>query len=205
MNRPMRILKFSLLLTLLLPLEGCFFIDWFTVRTPTTTTKPKPPVTRAIPKEWQVVGRIGMIHGGDGWHGNLNWMQKERNFNASIAGPFGSTAAEFIGTGDTFQLKAPTGEVVDGEKLTAWQQKNFGGPFPVRALPYWIHGMPSPDIKGAVVKGKDGSVDEIAQDGWVIRYPRWTEFKGQVMPSKVDLSKGNVKMKLILDDYKVVN
>lgn len=200
MNRSMRFLRTALLLPVLAQLGGCFFVDWFTL-----PSKPKPVTAAQVPKHWNMAGRIGVIHGDEGWHGNLNWVQKDASFNASIAGPFGSKAAEFIGSGDVLQLRAPTGEMVDGEKLATWQEKNFGGPMPIKALPYWIHGLASPDIKGAIVKGKDGSVDEIAQGGWVIRYSRWTEFNKQYMPAKIDLSKAGVKMKLILDDYKVLN
>lgn len=200
MNRPIRILGYLLLLPVLAQLSGCFFVDWFTL-----PAKPKPVIKTTVPKNWNMAGRLGMINKDEGWHGNLNWAQKDSGFNASIAGPFGAKAAEFIGSGDSLQLRSPTGEMVGGEKLAAWQDKNFGGPFPVKSLPYWIHGMASPDIKGATVKGKDGSVDEINQGGWVIRYTRWRDFKGQTMPGKVDLSKGAVRMKLILDDYKVLD
>ena len=193
-----QMLRILLLLLAVVPLNGCIFLDWLT-----STAEPKP-VAVEIPQHWALSGRIGVIHGEEGWHGKLDWTQNKGYFKASFSGPFGSKAAEFVSTGSGVELRSPQGKVVSGEKLEAWQKANFGGPFPVRALPYWIHGHPYPGMRNAIVKGKEGAATQITQEKWVVRYSRWREFKDRVMPGKVVLIRGDLRMKLVLDRYRVI-
>ena len=175
------ILRLLILVPLTLPLSGCFFLDWFTVE---TEAKPSATIS-ALPEKWDVVGRIGVVHGDEGWHGKLDWTQVRDSFNAKISGPFGGKQAELISNRGSIELKSPNGETISGSKLAAWQKKVFGSSFPVKALPYWMHGLPYPKIKDTVVKENEGTVHEINQDGWKVGYSRWRKFGNDVMPGKI--------------------
>jgi len=197
----MKAVRLLLLLLTVSQLGGCVFLDWLTAST--TSSEPKP-VAAAIPERWAMTGRIGVIQGEEGWHGKLNWTQNKGNFKAGFSGPFGGKAAEFLSTGTGVELRAPNGDSISGAKLDEWQRENFGGPFPVRALPYWLHGHPDPKMKNAVVKGSEGAAQQISQENWVVRYSRWKKFKDRVMPGKVVLIRGDLRMKLIVDTYRII-
>ena len=194
----MRVVRYILLVLAASQLGGCIFLDWMT-----SSSEPKP-VAASIPSKWVMTGRIGVIHGEEGWHGKIDWNQNKRNFKAGFFGPFGGKGAEFISKGGKVELRSPSGKSISGARLNKWQKQNFGGLFPIRALPYWIHGHPYPKMKNATVKGKVGAAEEIAQENWVVRYSRWKEFKGRVMPGKIVLIRGDLRMKLILDSYRIV-
>jgi outer membrane lipoprotein LolB len=194
--------RLTLLLLLALPLQGCFFLDWFTV---SSEAEPKPTTTEeTIPPRWDLDGRIGVIHGGEGWHGQLSWVQNNGDFTGKISGPFGSNHAELAKVGEQVELRAPSGKSISGERFRQWQVKVFGSAIPIKALPYWMHGLPYPAIKNTVVKkNQQGAVQELRQDGWAIGYSRWKTFGDDVLPGKMSLVKGDVRMKLIVNEYHI--
>lgn len=194
----MKSIRLIILALVLSQLSGCIFLDWLT-----SSSEPKP-VAATVPDQWALTGRIGVIHGEEGWHGKIDWTQNKGNFKAGFSGPFGGKGAEFVSKSGVVELRAPNGKSISGEKLEQWQKENFGGLFPIRAFPYWIHGHPYPKMKNAAVKGKEGAAEEIAQENWVVRYSRWREFKDRVMPGKIVLIRGDLRMKLILDSYRII-
>lgn len=191
----MNTIRLTLLALVLTQLTGCMFLDWMT-----NNSEPKP-VAAAIPDKWKMTGRIGVIHGEEGWHGKMSWQQNKQDFTAGFFGPFGGKGAEFISKKGKVELRSPSGKSISGKRLEAWQKDNFGALFPIKALPYWLHGHPDPKMKNATVKGELGAAEEISQGKWIVRYSRWKEFKGRVMPAKVVLIHRDLRMKLILDSY----
>lgn len=155
-----------------------------------------------IPKLFVLNGSIGLLQeDANGWHGKLNWQQKQGDFSMSILGPFGDVQAELINEAGVLKLKAPNGQLVGGSKLEQWQKQSFGTQVPFQALPYWLHGVPYPAMEDAKVKKTKDEVSLLQQEGWQIGYSEWKQIGGHKMPSRITMAKAKVRIKLVVNDY----
>lgn len=158
-------------------------------------------VASVIPERFSISGGIGVLQGDEGWHGKMDWQQRQTDFSIKLLGPFGSEQAELRKTNDKLELRAPSGKSISGPKLALWEKQVFGESLPLDALPYWLHGHPFPGMAEAQVKPGKGGVSEIRQDGWVVDYSEWRKIGGRTMPGKIVLAKKKVRIKLVLNDY----
>lgn len=165
-----------------------------------TTTKLLGP---AIPLDFSLNGSIGLLQAEqNGWHGKLSWQQHQNDFSMQILGPFGDVQAELVSEAGVLKLKAPDGQYVSGNKLTQWQKHSFGTTVPFQALPYWLHGVPYPDMDEAKVKKTKDQIAQLQQGGWQVNYSDWAKIDGHDMPKRLTITKAKVRIKLVVNDYK---
>lgn len=164
-----------------------------------TTTKLLGP---SIPLDFNLNGSIGLLQAEqNGWHGKLSWQQRQSDFSIQILGPFGDTQAELVSQAGVLKLKAPDGQYVSGNKLIQWQKHSFGATVPFQALPYWLHGVPYPDMEEAKIKKAKDQISQLQQDGWQVNYSEWSKLSGHTMPTRITITKANMRIKLVINDY----
>lgn len=205
MLRPL-FLASSLILTALVgsscSLQGTDGVKSF-VRQDPESEAPTKLLGPKIPMSFTLNGSIGMIQGneGGGWHGKLNWRQNQSDFSMRILGPFGDEQAELLSDGGVLKLKTPDGQLASGNKLTQWQKQAFGTTIPLQALPYWLHGVPYPDMPEPSIKKANGKIGQLQQDGWQVNYAEWGKLDGHEMPKRINMNKGQVRIKLVVNEY----
>jgi outer membrane lipoprotein LolB len=192
--------QFSFLIAALLVLPcGCAWQQ--DMARPTPEPAKAEVVAPIIPERFSISGGIGVLQGDEGWHGKMDWQQRQTDFSIKLLGPFGSEQAELRKTNDRLELRAPSGKSISGPKLALWEKQVFGETLPLSALPYWLHGHPCPTMADAQVKPGKGGVSEIRQDGWVVDYSEWRKMGGRSMPGKIVLVKHKVRIKLVVNEY----
>ncbi len=152
--------------------------------------------------DWRLSGRIGVVNGDQGGSGSLIWTEHAPRFSMTFSGPFGVGGFKLYGT--------PSGLFVDtGDKkfYTAdpadYLARRLGGPIPVRSLRYWALGMPAPSKSADVRVDEDGLLRRLVQNGWTIRYDRFSQASGFTLPVRLKASRGQVKIKLVIDNWSV--
>ncbi len=160
------------------------------------------PQEPSIPSQWGISGRIGVIKEEEGWHGNVDWQQSPSGFRARFYDPFGSEQAQLIGGNGPLRVQMPDGRIVTGDRLRKWERKSFGYPLPLEAIPYWMHGLPTPNAAIAGVRRDGKQLLEMQQLGWKIRYGRWKQRGEQRLPGRIILTKAGVEVKLVIDGYR---
>lgn len=172
------------------------------IRQAPETEMPSKLLGPKIPQDFTLNGSIGMLQGNEsGWHGKLNWKQAQSDFSMRILGPFGDEQAELVSEAGVLKLKTPDGQFVSGSKLAEWQKQAFGTSVPLQALPYWLHGVPYPEMSEPSIKKANGKLSQLQQDGWQVNYADWAKLGGHEMPKRVNMSKAQVRIKLVISDY----
>lgn len=152
---------------------------------------------------WQLHGRIALTHGDQGWHASLLWLQQADVYQLKISGPLGQGGFQLAGDEAGVVLvdaEGHTSYAHDGDALllqaTGWQ-------LPVVGLRYWVRGLPVPDAEATRVYDESGHLSRLEQSGWIINYQRYQLVDGAAMPSKLQLARDDISVRLVISQWQL--
>jgi outer membrane lipoprotein LolB len=186
-------MKFLAGLLAVLSLAGC-----------TTTPVLESSQSAAVLDAWQLMGRVSLTRGEEGWHASLNWQQQGDHFYLKISGPLGQGGFQLNGDDRGVVLVDADGKTFAAEdadvllaQVTDWQ-------LPVMGLRYWIRGLPAPGA-GEVQSSKDdsGRLNRLVQSGWTINYNRYQIVDDISLPDKLQLLRDDIAVRIVVDKWEL--
>lgn len=152
---------------------------------------------------WSAVGKIGIQSTQDSWSAGLSWQQNGDSYRLRLSGPLGQGLMELRGSPGDVELRTSDDEVYRARTAEALMQAHAGWQVPLSGLRYWILGRPDPDA-GIVDFALDpgGRLAELRQLGWHIRYERYAEFDGVVLPTRLTLENSRLRAKLAVRTWR---
>lgn len=156
--------------------------------------------------DWSLAGRVAVSNAGKGGSGRIEWDQNGPAYRITLSAPVTRQGWQLTGDADTARLEGLEGGPRTGPDARFLLLAATGWDIPVVALADWVRGARAPALAAARIEyGTDGLPRRIEQDGWSIEY-RWSPdavaTAGQVvLPSRVDASRGEARVKLIVDEW----
>jgi outer membrane lipoprotein LolB len=79
-----------------------------------------------------------------------------------------------------------------------------GWDFPLKALPYWIKGLPSPSLKlqRLVQDTATGGASVLEQAGWEVRYEQYRRFEQMNLPTRIVITDGEVQATVLVKQWR---
>jgi len=151
--------------------------------------------------EWEFTGRIGVNAGDEGFNGKLFWRQDGAVFRARISGPLGVGTVFINGVGRQLTVTDQAGVATRLNDAEAELRQMYGWTIPVASLRYWALGIPDPADPARTSFGDDGQLVQILQSHWQVDYGPYRDGAGQSMPRRLTAVSGDVKVRLIVDDW----
>ena len=151
--------------------------------------------------EWQFSGRIGVRAGEDGFNGKLWWRQDGIVYRARISGPIGIGTVFVNGAGREVSLTDKDGVVTELEDAEIDLRVRYGWTIPVTSLRYWALGIPDPSSQSEVEFNEDGQMNALRQREWEVEIAQYAEGGGQPMPRRLTAVSGDIRIRLVIDDW----
>jgi len=187
----------SILPLLLLVLASC---------TPVRTVIPPDQQARNAAllamQSWEIRGRIAFRSGAEGGQANLHWQQAGERSLIRLAGPFGAGAYDV-----TLEPERVSVADADGEQSIVYQgaeaaeqflQAQLGWSFPAGSTRYWMMGLLDPAAAGEEQRAADGTLLAIQQHGWSVRFDRFKDVQGYVLPVRLELDNANANLRVVI-------
>ncbi|MEO7207940.1 MAG: lipoprotein insertase outer membrane protein LolB [Steroidobacteraceae bacterium] len=183
-----------------LTLIGCFVLAGCA----TTRTLP-PPSTQWEQRAgelqradaWQLDGRAAVALGTQGWQATLTWGQTDTGAEVHLAGPFGIGALALKQTPQGLSLNgAPPSDAV-----VSLVQEKLGFDLPIENLHYWLLGVPNPGSTFDLSRNDQDRAKVLSQAGWNIAYDRYMPVAGDLLPARLVLTAGDVRVRIIIDHW----
>ena len=153
--------------------------------------------------DWQLNGRIALTHGEQGWHASLLWQERGDGYQLKLSGPLGQGGFQLAGDEHGVVLVDAEGHssfARDGDALllqaTGWR-------LPVMGMRYWVRGLPVPGTEATPVYDESGRLSRLEQSGWLINYQNYQLVKGAAMPSKMQLARDDVSVRLVIRQWQL--
>lgn len=170
------------------------------------TTRTVPPPSTAwerragelqLASDWQLDGRAAVALGQQGWQATLSWRQTDNGAEVHLAGPFGIGALVLKQTPQGLSLNgAPPSDAV----VSSVQEK-LGFDLPIENLHYWLLGVPNPKSTFDLSRNDQGRAKVLSQAGWNIAYDRYMPVGGDLLPARLVLTAGDVRVRIIIDHW----
>jgi outer membrane lipoprotein LolB len=155
---------------------------------------------------WEIRGRLAGATGERGFQGSFRWQQRGDTLDLTVRGPVGVAALRVSGSpnsltvtarGDTRVLSDPETQL---SELLGWW-------LPVGSLHAWLLGLPDPGFESMTEVGNDGTLAALDQRLWHVAYASYqlapSSANGSMMlvPRRVDLTHGELNLRLTIDDW----
>lgn len=150
-------------------------------------------------ESWALQGKIGIRTADDSASAGVSWKQQQDRFNITLAGPFGQ-GATISGSRRDATLEVSGQQPISAgspEELLAYQ---FGWEFPVQAARYWVKGAPAPESSYQAKFNSQG-LAELDQNGWHIQYRNYVDNGQLKLPTKVVLTRDELKLTLLVRNW----
>ena len=153
-------------------------------------------------QDWTLDGRIAIQRETEGWFASLHWLQRGSAYQLQVSGPAGQGAARLSGDDTGVTLTLGNGTAYHALRPEALLAAHLGWQVPVAGLRYWIRGLPAPssreesrqlDVMGRLVA--------LRQDGWKIRFERYTAVGALELPGRVVLESPPLAVRIVADQW----
>lgn len=153
---------------------------------------------------WQLSGRIAIQTADEGGTASIDWRQQGEHYSIRIIGPIGTGSLLLEGDHHQVTLETTEGQAVsDDPEGILFEQ--LGWRVPIRALRYWVMGLPAPGEVHQQVLGDEGVLLSLAQAGWQIRFKDYIRYNGTLMPERVFVNNHRAKVRLAIKDWNLAD
>jgi outer membrane lipoprotein LolB len=170
------------------------------------STRPQPPPEAKWEQRlgelqnaasWQLDGRAAVALGTQGWQATLNWRQSDNTAEVHLSGPFGIGALVLKQSAEGLSLNgAPPSDAV-----LAQVQEKLGFDLPIENLHYWLLGVPNPASPFDLSRNGQDRTATLSQAGWSVTYDRYLPVAADVLPGRLVLSRGDVRVRIFIDHW----
>lgn len=156
---------------------------------------------------WEMRGRLAVDTGGRAFQGSFDWHQRADELDLAVRGPLGAGVLHVAGTPTsmTFTARGETRTLTDPEaELSAL----LGWWLPVGSLHAWLLGLTDDKFRASSENGADGTLAAFEQRQWRVTFPTYQlatvagRTPGVLVPKRVDLAHGELKLRLTIDEWK---
>ena len=81
--------------------------------------------------------------------------------------------------------------------------ERFGWSLPVYSMRFWMLGVSDPGAGADEVVDDEGMLVELTQNGWQVRYDDYSNNGGTLLPRKIVMESGDVRIRVVADRWKI--
>lgn len=154
-------------------------------------------------QRWEMEGRIAAIQGQHGGNASFVWKQMGDHYQIRFFGPFGAGSVHVTGSPKEVTLKEADGTLHHANSPEALIQKVAGWQVPLNGIRYWMLGIPIPSSKVQNQSlNQQGHLVKLQQLGWNVHFDRYHQNMNPIVPAKLDMENGPLKVKVIVKTLK---
>lgn len=145
-------------------------------------------------KSFKVTGKVGFKHANTGGSASIAWQQRGEYYAVLLYGPLSSESVTIQGGPKRITLIRPNHRTRAANTPETLLYQELGYEIPVSGLPYWLKGIPAPGAKGKFTLDERGRLLTLEQNGWVIHYLSYRDYRqstGHILslPHKIQLKR----------------
>ncbi len=77
----------------------------------------------------------------------------------------------------------------------------MGFDLPIENLHYWLLGVPNPASSFSLSRNDEDRAKVLSQAGWSIVYDRYMPAGGDLLPARLVLTAGDVRVRIVIDHW----
>jgi outer membrane lipoprotein LolB len=164
--------------------------------------QPAAPTVRPMHAEvapFAMNGRISIKHDAARDSAGLRWTHQAQTDEILLLTPLGQTAARIYSDDNQATLDEGDKHYQD-QDVESLMMQVLGWRLQLDGLHHWVLGMKAAS-DAQVVRDELGRLTVLHQDGWEVRYLRYADDKADSLPARMQLSRENLQILLLIDEW----
>jgi len=149
---------------------------------------------------WRCEGRAAILAQNGGGQISFDWLYSPKDQVLRIKTPLGQNALQLTVNPGGATLINHDGQVVQGENGEAMLREALGWSVPIESLRAWLLGLPA-SREDSYTLDPQGRLLTMDSQGWTIEYKRYSEINGVSLPSKFELRRSEISLRLVIDRW----
>jgi outer membrane lipoprotein LolB len=147
-------------------------------------------------------GRVAIKRGMDNSSAGLRWVHnpEEDEDEVLILEPMGQTMARIHLDAQGATLESQGRFYVDKDVESVTQQA-LEWSLPLTWLSHWIVGVPAQGAAADIQRDSRKQITMLRQDGWEIRYLRYTGVAADSLPARIVMRKDQLEITILIDEW----
>jgi outer membrane lipoprotein LolB len=155
-------------------------------------------------RDWQLRGRIAVRVEDDAWSASMYWRETPDAWTMRVMAPLGRGSFELSGNAAGVALRTADNRLLRAGDPESLLTENLGWQIPVSGLHWWVRGLPNPHADPQRMQiGAAGELELLAQDGWNVQYSDYRPEGDVLMPGRVNLENGRVRVRIVISEWRV--
>ena len=153
---------------------------------------------------FDLAGRVNVRVENKAYPGRIRWQHAPSTDEVWLYSPVGTAVAHMRHDATGALLVTSDGKEYRADDLKVLSRKVLGWDLPLEDLQYWVRGLESPALGTAEREDDEaGKLKLLTQGGWQVAYLDWAPAGASGLPSKLDLSGAGLRMRLVVDEWKI--
>lgn len=157
---------------------------------------------------WTLTGKLAIFLESDRQSANIYWQQQGDDYSIQLTTFIGTRILQVTKNEQGVEIINNDDEVFTGQDAnTLIKQLSPGLDLPIAALQQWIKGNPA---NASYQLNDQQQVSELvgldaSQNLWEVDFQQYQVFSGTVLPTKVNLKRDDIRVKIAINQWKVAN
>lgn len=162
-----------------------------------------PAVIRQAQPSFDLDGRLSATDGDRAASGRIEWKHDSQQDDWTAYSPLGQIVARLTSAPSGAELSLANGERHRAPGADRLLPALIGVDVPLARLPGWIQAAPQ---AGAEVRRLDpeGRPATVIDQGWRIDYTEYTDTAAQALPRRIEISRGDARIRLVIDRWSLL-
>ena len=167
---------------------------------PLPSAAPAPIVARTFAPTFELQGRISASAGEQAASGSIDWRHAHGTDSFTLLTPLGQIAAQLEASAVGAHLRTADGQEFNADSAEALLPRVLGVDVPVARLGRWVQAAPD---AAAEVRNRDsaGRPALVIDQGWRIEYLAYLSTAADSPPARLDISRGDARIRLVIDSW----
>lgn len=185
---------------------GCVVFESRDVVVTTIVTQPGEEVLKETVTDFGLIGRVSVKADKHGFSGGVHWRHTDISDELLLFSPLGQTVAQIDRGPEGVHLITSEQKTYYASSVEDLTEDVLGWRLPLSGLQFWVLGTHFPFTMSEKDLDASGRTVAIRQDGWRITY---LDYFSQpvptynILPRVVELSRVDLKLRLVIDDWKI--
>jgi outer membrane lipoprotein LolB len=149
---------------------------------------------------WSFSGRVAVKTPRGADTARLSWRQQADDLEMTLSGPVGFKQATLVRENDVLSLLR-NGERQPVDPRDDAIEREFGWRMPLDYLPWWLRGLPAPQLPAVRREIASGRLQLLEQAGWTVEYPDYQWVEGRQLPRTIRFRRDGVEGKILLKEW----
>jgi len=154
-------------------------------------------------QQWTARGKVALRSADSAESAGLVWRQQGPATDLQLSGPLGVGATSIHSDGARLEIRrGDEQQILDVSTADAIRQ-SVGWDLPLQALAYWLKGLPAPgqSVQDMEFDPDTGLLRRLHQEDWEVRYQKYGEFGGVILPLRLQVSRGATEAKVLITHW----